>query len=115
MAKFGRGLCYNLGLLLSHAERIGDPTWIERTNKSNRKDPSRWFNGVKDHLDELEIDLAPESVRDRLRNLMAVVGRGWIKEDLDLDMCEWTIQEAKDILRMIDEAHGVPTEKGDYE
>lgn len=105
---FGKGLVYCLGLFLAHAERpvnpeMGEKSWM-------------WFNGASDHLYELVTDAAPDHLRQRCAILQ---GRclEWGHGDRrgTADDIKWALQEAKDLLREIDLAHGVPAIKGRWE
>lgn len=51
-SEFGKGLCYNLGLFLAHAER-------NFTNIENDKDYGIWFYCAADHLFDFQAERAP--------------------------------------------------------
>ena len=57
MSEFGKGLCYCIGLFLAHAER----------EVKTERDAGLWFNAASDHLIELQVEDAPKSVRNRLK------------------------------------------------
>ncbi len=124
-SEFGRGLTYCLGLFLAHVEGLGNSiSNYERLRESNpdlfseESAVEMWFNGAADHLFELEVDSGPVELRERLALLqsrclhwrLSMGGDPATRED-----AHWAIQEAKDLLRLIDEAHGVPVCKGGWE
>ncbi len=116
---YGKGLCYCLGLFLSH---VGLYIELDRLGLPEDMLVARWFKGASDHLRELQIDAAPPGLRKRLSRFRAAciaagsasVDRGRGKSATRFDVAE-AIQEAKDLLRVIDAANGVPTEKGAWE
>jgi len=111
-SEFGKGLCYCLGLFLSHAERN------RHSGLEKYVGFELWFNAASDHLFDLQIDSAPKHLRkrmDRFRTKCIIFGHGFPKKTATLNDFAWAIQEAKDLLRLIDKANKVPTEKGDYE
>lgn len=124
-SEFGRGLTYCLGLFLAHAERLDE--MIEGYKPLHEKNPGlfnedhaveMWFNGAADHLFELEVDSGPPELRGRITTFqsrclqwrLTMGGNPATRED-----ALWAIQEAKDLLRLIDEANGVPVCRGNYE
>lgn len=125
-SEFGMGLTYCLGLFLAHAERL--ESTVDRYRELNKKHPDLftdnsaveiWFNAAADHLFELQCDSAPEHMRYRLSqfqdkclNWRLSLGE---RPPAALDDAKWAIQEAKDLLRTIDESHGVPTCQGQWE
>jgi hypothetical protein len=64
MSYYGKGFAYNLGLFLAHAERKID-------NREGAEGERRWFDGVWDHLIELETSpevigaISPETIKFR--------------------------------------------------
>jgi hypothetical protein len=119
-SEFGKGLCYCLGLFLAHTERFkGD---VEAYQSIGVPDyaAEMWFNAASDHLYELQVENAPNAeIRVRLITLKDKSldwGHGFepVNKATKADV-SWAIQEAKDLLRLIDEAQGVPTEKGRWE
>lgn len=127
-SEFGKGLCYPLGLFLAHAERLNKNIEMYKKMHENRPDlfdessaVEMWFNGAADHLYDVQIDYAPTpEIKIRLkpfvhkclgwRLIMSLDGDKPTKED-----AYWAIQEAKNLLRLIDTAHNVPTEQGQWE
>jgi len=120
-SEFGRGLTYCLGLFLAHAERYGEKLHDEkfRVEFERFRLAELWFNGASDHLYELEIPEAlPKSLQKRLKRFQDKVlnwGHGFPKKKATEKDMIWSIQEAKNLLRLIDKAYGVETKKGDWE
>lgn len=123
-SEFGKGLCYNLGLFLCHSERApmyskemaGKMGFSEQETK--RKNASMWFYGATDHMYELEIpEYLPTTLKRRLRKLVKTCfdNRMRMDDNVDPKIQQWAIQEAKDLLRLIDKFHGVKTKKGSWE
>lgn len=128
-SEFGRGLSYCLGLFLCHSERSfsGDTKYEEEMDERSKKygkvedysySTEMWFNGASDHLYDLEIpeDLS-KSLKSRLKRFQEKVlhwGHGFGNDATKKDK-HWAIQEAKDLLRLIDKAHGIKVEKGQWE
>ena len=124
-SEFGKGLSYCLGLFLCHSER----EYIARDFIKTKEDkecfgiinrPSMWFYSAADHLYDLEI---PEDLPTRLKNRLKkfrskVLGWRMTMRDEDAATEEdriWAIQEAKELLRLIDKNWGVKTSQGGYE
>ena len=114
ISDFGMGLSYCLGLFLAHAEReIYMPG----------KNIHLWFNASSDHVYDLQVEGAPESLKARLkefRNKLLSWGHGfgfdkWPYGEPNNESKEWAIQEAKDLLREIDGKRGIKTIKAQYE
>lgn len=116
-SEFGKGLTYCLGLFLCHSERDYQSRGKE-SELLNR--PDLWFNAASDHLYDLQIpkDL-PKEIKKRLIELSNKVlhwGHGFDPKDvLTKENVQWAIQEAKDLLLLIDKHFGVETIKGDWE
>lgn len=116
-SEFGRGLCYNLGLFLAHAERI------ESMKIAYKAIPHRmysmWFYSAADHLYDFQPESAPKHLRKRCGKFMGRVLSLRLPLDEEKEAVakdyEWAIQEAKNLLRLIDKAHGVKTQKGCWE
>ena len=118
-SEFGKGLTYCLGLFLAHAERY----YMEDLKKENTGFAGKyltWFNGSSDHLYDIQTD----SIKDKKLKKRIVVfkdkclnwGHGFPKEGVTKENMIWAVQEAKDILRLIDEkCLGVKTVKGQNE
>lgn len=122
---YGKGLCYCLGLFLAHSDRFTADleTWRKMRKKSPRlfSDSSAchmWMNGASDHLSELQIQPAPQKLWRRLKMLQRKCvdwGHGFLKKECTPKDVYWSIQEAKDLLRLIDKSHRVKVEKGRWE
>jgi len=113
MSEFGKGLCYNLGLFLCHSER-------DYLRESPLQEPRLWFYSASDHL----FDVQTNSIQnDRLKQRILTFVDKCMAWRLPMGENEapnegdktWAINEAKTLLRLIDEYHGIKTEKGDYE
>ena len=125
-SEFGMGLCYSLGLFLEHSMRLYK--FIEDWEKMRKLHPnnfsessaiSLWMNGAGDHFYELQTEQAPKHLRKRCRVLQSKCLHWRLhtseKDPLTTDNAKWAIQEAKDLLRLIDKANGIKTEKGQWE
>ena len=128
-SEFGKGLTYCLALFLCHSER--EVRGLESTNEKldgkfkdlyKNKEYSfvteMWFNGSSDHLYDLVI---PEDMSEYLKNRLSRFrkkvlnwGHGF-NSDVTKEDKAWAIQEAKDIIRLIDKSYGVDTERGEWE
>ena len=125
-SEFGKGLCYCLGLFLAHTASLQQG--IDRYKKLRESNPDlfdensaveMWFNAAADHMYDIQPEAAPtEDLGKRVR-LLAYKCIGWrgIMSDVPptLKDAEWAIQESKDLLRLIDAAHNIPTEQGKWE
>lgn len=105
-SEFGKGLTYCLGLFLAHAER-----------EIYHEDYNMWFNGASDHLYEIDADGYPDKIQvkvDSLKSLALTFGHGITDtaSKSDFNAC---IQDAKDLLLLIDKYHGVKTIKATWE
>jgi len=112
MSDFGKGLTYCLGLFLAHSGR-------EIGTTSESYDAGIWFNGASDHLYDLQI---PEDLlgglQSRLKRFQRKVlgwGHGFTAETPTERDQQWAIQEAKNLLRLIDKSHGIKTQRGHWE
>ena len=125
-SEFGKGLTYCLGLFLCHSER----DYVVRDGFAKTKEdkecleiitrPAMWFYGAADHLFGLQIpETLSESLQKRLRKFRAKVLSQRLPMDPKDNATEkdkaWAIQEAKDLLRLIDKFHGVKTQKGSWQ
>lgn len=106
-SEFGKGLAYCLGLFLAHAEG---------------KDLSAhlWFNVASDHLYDLQIpETLPVSLAGSLRTFSAKVlcwGHGFRNEAKATEKDKtWAIDRAKELLRKVDMAYGVETQKAQWD
>lgn len=111
------GLCYSLGLFLAH-----EGTMREMLTQFSKKATSyeMWFYGAADHMFEFRWQDAPtEYLRQRCSRLQEKLLVWRLPMDKAKKPTEesfkWAIQETKDLLRLIDKAHGIKTIKGDYE
>ena len=102
-SEFGKGLTYCIGLFLAHAER---------KDLIRGSDYSMWFNGAADHLYELQIPGEyPDALIERLSKFQETC-INWRLNWASEEDFKWAVQEAKDLLREIDETNGIETEKG---
>jgi len=107
MSEFGKGLTYCIGLFLAHAERA-----------IFQDDYGMWFNGASDHLYELDPSTLPKRLENRVNRFKdkCIEWRlMWGDDKPTKENFEWSIQEAKDLLRAIDKNNGVKTKKGGWE
>ncbi|MHA1302333.1 MAG: hypothetical protein ACTSPI_01340 [Candidatus Heimdallarchaeaceae archaeon] len=107
-SEFGKGLTYCLGLFLCHSER--DYNSIEDDLQHEL-----WFNGAGDHLFELVI---PKNLSIKLKNRLKKLQKNvlnWRMSNATKNDKVWAIQEAKELLRLIDEFYGIKTIKGSWE
>jgi len=127
-SEFGKGLTYCLGLFLAH-ER-DNMFWESNENLKLKKCMNEqsmaesWFNASSDHLYDIEISKKlPKSLQRRLillRNKCINYGHGfgiggWKYGVPNKEKIKWALQEARDILRLIDKFYGMKTIKGDWE
>ena len=119
MSEFGKGLVYCLGLFLCHSERDYLITEQDK-EKGIINTPHMWFYAAADHINELTI---PQTISPKLRKRLIQFQHkvmhwrlpfGTRKNATEEDR-QWAIQEAKDLLRLIDNHFGVKTQKGDWE
>ena len=125
-SEFGKGLCYCLALFLCHSERdnIMNASFAKTDEEKkcleiiNRA--SMWFYGAADHIFDLEI---PDNLSTRLKRRLKIfkskvlywrLPMGNQVESTKEDQ-EWAIQEAKDLIRLIDKFNGIETQKGQWE
>ena len=115
-SEFGKGLVYNLGLFLAHQDRFYD-----KRNQDNphydKLYPSLWFSGACDHLYELVIPKTfPKKLQKKIKDFETKVFhfRSFDYEASEKDI-EWSLNEAKEILLLIDRQLGIKSIKGDYE
>jgi len=129
-SEFGKGCAYCLGLFLCHAERpqLFSEKLKETMNEAHKKVRTKkewddheaeiWFNGSSDHLYELQVpENIPASTQKRLRRLQKKAihwGHGF-QNDCNGEDKVWAIEEAKNLLRLLDHNHGIKTLKGQWE
>ncbi len=109
-SEFGKGLCYCLGLFLAHAEGW---RWKDKKISENLIDSyaGMWFMAASDHLYDIQIDYAPKHLRKRIKRF-SDKSINWRLDPTTEENVLWAIQEAKDLLRLIDKANGIPTGRG---
>ena len=113
-SEFGKGLGYCLGLFLCHSERSyhtknKDDLWVSDDKYQ------LWFNGAADHLYELEIPIYfSKYLQARLKRFQTKC-IDWRMNKYTQEDKTWAIQEAKDLLRLIDKHHGIDTKKGQWQ
>ena len=129
-SEFGKGCGYCLGLFLAHA---GDFERRLQTSKSMDEkmklkfpeyDPemeaaSMWFYAAADHLYEFVIpDMMSKQFIKRARKLeQFVFARRLVMDSRYKPTKEdvfWAIEEAKELLRLLDEEHGIKTIKAQW-
>ncbi len=124
-SEFGKGLAYNLGLFLAHAERfrfeeLAYTLSIRDANvlaEQKARSPHIWFNGASDHLYDLRIRDAPTKLRSRLKDFRAkclAFGHGCEVKPTE-DNVYWAVKEAKELLLALDNAHGVKTMPAEFD
>lgn len=116
-SEFGKGCAYCLGLFLAHSERDYYLPTDKKGGILNR--PGLWFYGAADHLFDLQIPASfPYALKKRLDKFQSKVLHLRLpmdgKEATDEDR-KWAINEAKELLRLIDKQIGVKVIKGDWE
>lgn len=124
-SEFGQGCIYNLGLFVAHQyNAIILEEQYEQINNTlgigmQMNWCEMWFNGAADHMFDLIIPTNyPLELQERMNILQSkcltwrqiMSGHNPIKDDV-----WWAIGEAKELLRLIDEFHGIKTIKGQYE
>lgn len=120
-SEFGKGLCYCLGLFLEHGPRYNADREAYKESSKGGSDlgVEMWFYAAGDHLFEFQPEHAPEGLKERCRTFRNKVLAFRLSFHGDVRPTEkdfdWAIQEAKELLRLIDSANGVPTEKGTWE
>lgn len=118
-SEFGQGCIYNLGLFIAHQYNayILEEQYSKLTVHISW--PEMWFNGAGDHMFDLVIPKNyPIELQERLSYLqtqclhwrMSLGEAGATKDNV-----WWALGEAKELLRLIDEFHGVRTVKGMWE
>lgn len=118
-SEFGKGLTYCLGLFLCHSERDYLITEDDKAKGIINK-PHMWFYSAADHLFELQIPhTLPPPLFKRLKEFQKKVLHWRLVMDKKKRPTEkdkiWAIQEAKDLLILIDKHFGIETQKGDWE
>ena len=117
-SEFGCGLTYCIGLFLCHAER----DYLMTENDVERgiiNKPSLWFYAAADHLFDLQIPrFLPKELKERIRKWKSKV-IGWrlpmtVEGHSTQEDKIWAINEAKELLRLIDEHFKIKTCKGDF-
>ena len=127
---FGKGCGYCLGLFLAHtgdfAKRLESSKIIEADMKvkfpeynAEMEASSMWFYAAADHLYEFVIpDNLSAKFKRRAKKLeVFVFAKRLVMDSKDKPTKEdvfWAIDEAKELLRLLDEEHGIKTIKADY-
>lgn len=130
-SEFGRGLCYPLGLFLAHEGKlhsmIDDYKEIAKSAKerghedyfNEQRAVEMWFNGAADHFFEFMPEFAPRHLYRRCYELQKQCLHWRLPmnkaENPTKEDAEWALQEAKILLKEIDQAWVIPAVKGDYE
>lgn len=110
-SEYGKGLCYCLGLFIAH--ELWDVEGLEQR-------PESWFYGAADHLFQLRYEDAPTKYLAQRCKAFRIKCLTWRlpmfpKERPKNKDKLWAIAEAKILLRLIDKANGVKTERGMFE
>lgn len=125
-SEFGKGYAYCLGLFLAHAER-GNRDGIDKLTNEQKNDPilkkiysdeyrnGMWLYGAADHIYEFDAENAPISIRKRSEKFKTNVLQNRMLQEIPNEFRAKLIQEAKDLLRLYDEANGIQTQKGQWE
>ena len=125
-SSFGRGLTYCLGLFLAHAAeyKLNKILFKTDTKSTNSRMiyilPKRWFRLASNHLFDLEIpNTLPQTLKKRLKafkNTCLVFGDSTLNYSIvrEQDVKDM-LDEAKDLLREIDTAFKIKTEKAQSE
>ena len=110
-SEFGKGLCYFLALFLEHKHKLHSEITIYKDIQENEwVAVESWFNGAADHFFEFDAENAPEKLRKRCKILKdKCIGWRYCGSDAKREDAEWAIEEAEEIIRLIDESHGIPT------
>ena len=129
-SEFGKGLSYCLALFLCHSERepmynkemIEELGLIEEV--ADNRNAEMWFNGASDHLYELQIPKTlPITLQKRLKILQNKclnwghgfgIG-GWKYGEPTLELKDWAVYEAKELIRLIDKSFKIKTMKGSWQ
>ena len=110
-SEFGKGLCYCLALFLEHKYKLhSDITIYKEIQDKEWVVVELWFNGAADHFFEFDAEAAPEKLRKRCKVLKdKCIGWRYCGSDAKREDAEWAIREAEELIRLIDESHGVST------
>ncbi len=106
-SEFGKGLSYCLGLFLAH-EGVWYYNFKKIYEKTKISGASSWFNGASDHLYDLQIPKTlPKTLQKRLKKFQEKVldwghGRELMNDEVKENDVLWSLQEAKNLLRLID-------------
>lgn len=133
--QFGRGLCYSLALFLSHEanfkytlaeiEMMSAEGALRFEGSAEADEPGRhathdrlasirWFSRAANPIRNLEIpNHLPVEIQSRLTKLKQNC-RCWSFPDVSSENPSkrdvlWAIEEAKELIRLIDVHHGIPT------
>lgn len=124
---YGKGLTYCLGLFLAHAEQFRLDQYQKETEDTVDIRALTWFNASSDHLYELVIPKTlPLNLQLRLEYLKKKCiwwGHGFGSEgeanhdenkQATKESVRWAIDEAKELLRLIDKYNGIKTIKAKF-
>lgn len=119
-SEFGKGLTYCLGLFLAHAERVKEmrQVYAKISTEDQNIWAEMWFNGAADHLFDLVIpDQLSPNLKDRLSTFQSkcLHWRMALENRATGDDVTWAIQEAKNLLRLIDQQYGIEVIQGQWE
>lgn len=114
-SKFGKGLTYCLGMFLAHTQdhRL-EEEGVDQVRQGLAVE--LWFYGAADHLFEMELPIdLPRLLRKRLQIFRDKVLQWRLPGTNQSSPTEadkqWAINEAVDLLRLIDKHYGIKTEK----
>jgi len=129
-SEFGKGCGYCLGLFLAHADsfaaRLQCAKDIEAKMKekfpeynAEKEAASMWFYAAADHLYEFVVpDMMSMKFIKRAKIFdKFVFDRRLVMHSEDKPTQKdvvWAIEEAKELLRLLDEEHGIKTIKGQW-
>ena len=138
LAQFGSGLCYSLGLFLAHegnfkyvlaeVEMLASDGALQFTDEERRNPAKalavierlaaiRWFSHSVNPLRNLVMPpTLPEALRRRLQAFRDKCVRWSLSErsaQPGVKQVAWALNEARELLRQIDELHNVRTIKAD--
>jgi hypothetical protein len=119
-SEFGQGLTYCLGLFLAHEERyINDKRMYESSGIETHSAVAIWFYGAGDHLFDMVI---PDNLSNNLKKRLSKFQNKVLEWRLPMDKKNiateknlfWAIEEAKELLRLIDNSMGIKTRKAEW-
>ena len=113
-SEFGKGQTYNLALFLMHNQMI------KGFKDTGKYWATTWFNASSDHLYEFDTSNLKGKLKKRAEKFRHKVlelghGSGLINILATEKDVNWAIDEAKQLLMLIDKSHGIKVVKGDFE